>query len=73
MRSTEVMQKNRFAKTFEALIIYLIFLAAMIGVIELKANFHVDEIFSYGLSNHQDGIDITFEEGKKYEGSKNEG
>lgn len=61
------MQKNRFAKTFAALIIYLIFLAAMIGVIELKANFHVDEIYSYGLSNHQDGIDITFEEGKKYE------
>lgn len=44
------------------LIIYALFLVLMIINIEKKENYHVDEIFSYGLSNQK--AHLTFEEGK---------
>ncbi|MBP3918124.1 MAG: hypothetical protein J6I50_02995 [Clostridia bacterium] len=46
---------------------YGLFLCLTVIVIALKANYHVDEIYSYGLSNHRDGITISFYERKTYE------
>ena len=47
-------------------LLYCLFLLLMILTIFNKENYHVDEMYSYGLSNHQRGIVIRFEEGKKY-------
>ena len=49
------------------LIIYGLFAILMIIVISKKENYHMDEIWSYGLSNHQ--IGVPFIEGK-YESPK---
>lgn len=47
-------------------LLYCLFLFLMILTISNKENYHVDEMYSYGLSNHQRGIVIRFEEGRKY-------
>ena len=44
------------------LIIYGLFLFLMILNISKKSNYHIDEMFSFGLSNQKDYL--TFEEGK---------
>ena len=44
------------------LIIYGLFIILMIIVVSKKENYHMDEIWSYGLSNHQ--INVPFNEGK---------
>ena len=49
--------------------IYGLFLVFMILTISNKENFNVDEIYSYGLANHQGGIDISFEDSKTYNSS----
>lgn len=38
----------------------------MVAVLSFKCNYHVDEILNYGLSNHQGGHRLVFEDGKKY-------
>lgn len=52
--------------SFLTLVLYGIFLFLMILTISNKENYHVDETYSYGLANHQDGIAIDIEDGKKY-------
>lgn len=49
---------------------YLLFLLLMIGTISMKTNYHVDEIYSYGLANNAGEIIIEFEDGVKYEPSE---
>ena len=49
------------------LVIYGLFLFLMILNISKKSNYHIDEIFSFGLSNQK--VYLTFEEGK-YESPK---
>lgn len=48
-----------------ALLLYCLFILFMILVIGNKKNLHEDEVYSYGLSNHE-GIDMDFEEGHTY-------
>ncbi len=48
------------------LLICALFTLASIVTISLKSNYHLDELMSYGLSNHVDGIYMTFDEGKRY-------
>lgn len=48
------------------LAIYVIFLALMILVIANKENYHVDELWSYGLSNNIGSITMSIESGKTY-------
>lgn len=47
-------------------ILYVLFLVLMILTINNKENYHVDEMASYGLANHQDGMSIIFEDGRRY-------
>lgn len=49
------------------IVYYAVFVILMIGVLMNKKNFHVDEIYSYGLSNHIGGPALSFEQGKKYQ------
>ena len=48
-------------------LVYLLFCLTMIITISFKSNYHLDEMMSYGLANHKDGIYMSFEEGVKYE------
>lgn len=51
----------------KAAVLYIAFVLLMIVVICLKSNYYIDEIYSYGLSNHTgEGINITFEYDKTY-------
>lgn len=50
--------------------LYLIFLFLMIFTIANKENYHVDEMYSYGLSNNVGSISISIEEGKKYDSAE---
>lgn len=50
-------------------IMYVAYFIIMICVIVNKNNYHVDEIYSYGLANHQGDIHISFTEGITYEPS----
>lgn len=47
-------------------ILYLLFLLMMILIMANKKNLHVDEVFTYGLSNYTEGMAITPIEGKTY-------
>lgn len=49
---------------FFSLLLYCLFILFMILVIGNKKNLHVDEVLSYGLSNHE-GV-MEFEEGRTY-------
>ena len=67
----EILSKKRSVFTQQdfkpsTALLYCLFLFLMILTIFNKENYHVDEMYSYGLSNHQRGIVIRFEEGKKY-------
>ncbi|WP_026524360.1 hypothetical protein [Butyrivibrio sp. MB2005] len=44
----------------------MVFAISMITVIAIKKNYHVDEMLSYGLSNHTEGFMMTLDEGVKY-------
>ena len=48
------------------ILICAVFIISMIVVIAIKKNYHVDEMLSYGLSNHTEGFMMTFDEGIKY-------
>ncbi len=52
--------------SLSVLILYGLFLILMIVTISNKENYHVDETYSYGLANHQGGIAISIEDGKRY-------
>lgn len=61
-----LIKRVRQKLSFPVLILYGVFLVLMIVTIGNKENYHVDETYSYGLANHQDGIAISIEDGKKY-------
>ncbi len=46
---------------------YLLFLCLMIALFSQKSNFHMDEVWSYGLANHDGDIVMDAELGKKYD------
>ncbi len=52
------------------ILVSMVFTIASIIVISLKTNYHGDEIMSYGLANHKDGIEMAFETGVTYKPSK---
>lgn len=52
------------------LLMNLLFVIASVAVIYLKDNYHLDEMMSYGLANHKDGIYMSFEEGITYSDSE---
>lgn len=52
--------------SFLTIILYVIFLILMILTISNKENYHVDETYSYGLANHQEGVAIKIEDGRRY-------
>lgn len=56
----EILQRGR------QVILYVSFLIIMIITIAGKKNYHVDEIYSYTLSNNIGSIMMTFEEGHTY-------
>lgn len=47
--------------------LYFVFAILVIFVIAYKADYHGDEIMSYGLANNEGSISIEFEEGVRYE------
>lgn len=64
-KNTTYRTKQKQTAAYFRIVIYLIF-AVMMGIVLLnKDNYFVDEIYSYGLANHQDGIAL-FENEKKY-------
>lgn len=65
-----LIKRARQKLTFPVLVLYGVFLVLMIVTIGNKENYHVDETYSYGLANHQDGIAISIEDGKKYSDSE---
>ncbi len=59
--------KNRIKEMrASTILLYVTFLALMILTISNKADYHLDEMYSYGLSNHQDSMYISIEDGKRY-------
>lgn len=52
--------------SFLTVSLYVIFLILMILTISNKENYHVDETYSYGLANHQEGVAINIEDGRRY-------
>lgn len=63
-RAYEQAQRDKRKNLFNSAV--YVFLVLMAGVIENKENYHVDEIYSYGLANNTTGDQITFEDGIKY-------
>lgn len=49
------------------LFIYVSFGVFLLLIILNKNEFNIDEIYSYGLANHMDGIEMEFEQGVVYE------
>lgn len=65
VRGTDMYIKSELCKEkIFSLLIYCLFILFMILVIGNKKNIHVDEVLSYGLSNHE-GV-MEFEEGRTY-------
>ena len=54
-------------KPYMPILFYIAFFILMVVTISEKRNFHVDEVFSYGLSNHVGSTSLRFEEGVRYE------
>lgn len=48
-------------------LLYFVFLCFLFISIYLKINYHIDELFSYNLSNHNGTSAFIFEDGIKYE------
>lgn len=58
-----IVKKNIHVST---LLLYGLFLTLMMVTIANKSNYHVDEMYSYGLANHQGSHVISFEDGTAY-------
>ncbi len=63
---THSIKQKKVSEITAVLLPYFLLAILMTVVIGLKCNFHVDEIFSYGLANHPDDMTISIEEGKVY-------
>ena len=59
-----VLVRNK-ARTRNGLI-YILFIILMVFTIRNKTNLYVDEVYSYGLANHTDGMFMQIEDGKTY-------
>lgn len=57
--------KRKFIERYVG-VVYIVFLTIMFITLCLKTNFHVDEVYSYGLSNNVEGISIEFDDGIEY-------
>lgn len=64
-------KETNLKKIFRQSVLYILFLIVMIVVLSLKANLHVDEVFTYGLSNHMGGTQVTIEDGRTYSPEEN--
>ena len=47
--------------------IYIVFIIISIVVLNSKKNYHLDELYSYSLANHDGDLNIEIEDGKEYE------
>lgn len=65
-KTTEKNKSFRNKHAVFTFFLYGLFLLLMILTISGKKSYHVDEMYSYGLANHQNGINIQLEDGKKY-------
>jgi len=54
---------------YRLVLLYVLFFIFMVGTIALKENYHIDEIFTYGLSNNRGSISLQVEDGKEYDPS----
>ena len=52
------------------LILYISFLALLIRAVDKKINYHMDEIYSYGYANHQEGTKPKITDGQTYSPSE---
>lgn len=57
---------NRIWKSIWMIVFYVAFFVLLVGVIKEKANYHVDEVYSYGLANNRGSIRMDFKPNKKY-------
>ena len=57
------LQDRKYGKVF---IMYILFVIVMVLTVMNKENMHVDEIWSYTLSNNVGSIMMRFEEGRTY-------
>ena len=66
--STKLFEKKGKSayKTIPSAVIYLVFFLLLFEVINAKNDFHVDEIYSYSLSNSPDGLFLQIEDGVRY-------
>lgn len=49
-----------------SILIYIAFAIMMIGILSAKKDFHIDEYFSYGLSNSPNGLEMSVDWGITY-------
>ena len=59
--------KQNLWKTAAVAVPYLLFTAAVFLTLFLKVDYHMDEVWSYGLANHPGDIVMDFELGKTYD------
>ena len=58
---------EKHIKKSGTIILYVTFFLLMVITISKKENYHVDELFSYGLSNNVGHITMIFDDGAKYD------
>lgn len=62
----EVLDRNLLKKYSKVFILYVVFGIVMVLTVMNKQNMHVDEIWSYTLSNNVGSIMMRFDEGRTY-------
>jgi hypothetical protein len=58
--------KNNKIALIHNIMIYVVFTLLMIISLSRKVNLHLDETYSYGLSNNTTGIEISVKDGEVY-------
>ena len=63
-KSSYSMNKDKFLTAF----VYLLCILVAVWIVETKDDYNIDEVFTYGLSNHQyvDSAEMRTVEGKRY-------
>ena len=62
-----LMMKSKSILLDKRICVYIIFIIISIIVLNSKKNYHVDELYSYSLANHDGDLNIEIEDGKEYE------
>lgn len=67
--NTQKKESNRISNIYMA-VLYVCFGVFSLLVVMSKKDFHIDEIYSYGLANNVGSIEMEFEQGVMYEPAK---